>query len=357
MKFEDGIRGRKIKRVAYYLTNLLLPLPDGEKLPGIRSIRKRTGSGQTCVMHALRQLEKEGFIRVIPHQGIFRVVPSRKNEEIRLLHWFDGDLSEIGFHSVLFNTLKEQAAVAGRKITLENVRQRSQDEMADELTGQGISKCIICGSKSPEFTKHLSKHMKVCLELLPRHSNRLVTELRNSPEMVVMQVNYLLKLGYRRIGYLHYGGNDITVYPIQIMRLLDYYRLMAENGLRVDPDWVHHCDEMCENLEAGMERIMSSDPRPEVLIVQSGMEFARLDVWCRKHRIRIGKDLAVFLSDDIRGELFPEVTTITNNPQEIAKTFWKMFQAAERGEKVESAYTKLFIRTGRTVPNRNQPQG
>lgn len=30
-----------------------------------------------------------------------------------------------------------------------------------------------------------------------------------------------------------------------------------------------------------------------------------------------------------------------------------MFQAAERGEKVECAYTKLFIRTGQTVPNRN----
>jgi len=30
-----------------------------------------------------------------------------------------------------------------------------------------------------------------------------------------------------------------------------------------------------------------------------------------------------------------------------------MFQAAERGEKVESAYTKLFIRTGQTVPNLN----
>ena len=42
-----------------------------------------------------------------------------------------------------------------------------------------------------------------------------------------------------------------------------------------------------------------------------------------------------------------------NNPVEIAKTFWRMFQAAERGEKVESAYTELFIRTGQTVPNLN----
>ena len=100
-----------------------------------------------------------------------------------------------------------------------------------------------------------------------------------------------------------------------------------------------------------MERIMSSDPRPEALIVQGSTAYARLDAWCRKHKIRIGKDLAVFQSDDISGELFPEVTTITNNPAEIARTFWRMFQAVERGEKVESTYTKLFIRTGQTVPN------
>ena len=251
----------------------------------------------------------------------------------------------------LFGELKKQAAATGREITFEKVSHRSQEEMAGELCGRSITRCIICGSKSAEFTKYLSERMKVCLELLPRHSDRVVTELRDSPEMTVLQINYLLRLGYRRIGYLHYGGKDITVYPIQIMRLLDYYRLMAENGLRVDPAWVHHCDELSENLDAGLERMMKSDPRPEVLIVPGSKPFARLYAWCRKHRIRLGRDLAVFRCDETSRKICPEVTTITNNPQEIARTFWLMFQAAERGEKVENAYTKLFIRTGQTVPN------
>ena len=59
----------------------------------------------------------------------------------------------------------------------------------------------------------------------------------------------------------------------------------------------------------------------------------------------------MFRCDETSRKIYPEVTTITNNPAEIARTFWQMFQAAERGEKVESAYTKLFIRTGQTVPN------
>ena len=351
MNLKAGIRTRKIRRVEEHLKNLLLPLPDGGKLPGIRSIRKQTGCGQSCVIRALERLEKEGLLRVDPYRGIFRVIPSEKKEEIRLLHWTEDDFSDISFMGNLFRELRKQAAAAGREITLEKVCQRSQEEIAGDLGSHNISRCIICGSKSVEFTSYLSERMKVCLELLPRHSDQVVTELRDSPEMTVMQIDYLLKLGYRRIGYLHYGGNDITVYPIQIMRLLDYYRLMAENGLRVDPDWVYHCDDACENLDAGMERMMNSDPRPEVLIVPGTKTLARVYAWCRKHRIRIGKDLAVFRCDETSRKNYPEVTTITNNPQEIARTFWRMFQAAERGEKVESAYTELFIRTGQTVPN------
>ena len=141
-------------------------------------------------------------------------------------------------------------------------------------------------------------------------------------------------------------------YPVQVHRLMDYYRIMAENGLRVGPDWVFHCPDPFENLESGLERIMASSPKPEVLIVP-GIFLSRLYAFCRRHRIRIGKDLAVFSQDEIDEELSPEPTTITNNPVEIAETFWKMFQAAERGEKVESTYTKLFIRTGQTVPSLN----
>ena len=62
--------------------------------------------------------------------------------------------------------------------------------------------------------------------------------------------------------------------------------------------------------------------------------------------------LAVFCCDEAPERFSPDVTVITNNPKEIAETFWEMFLAAERGEPVESRYTELFIRTGQTVPRR-----
>ena len=349
MKHQIGIRECKVKRVTEYLQNQLLPLPYGGQLPGIRTIMEQTGCGRLTVAHALRNLIREGDIQIRPDRGIFRIKPSEKSDEIRLLHWSLVSVQS-GFVNSLFRTFENQAAEAGRKITFENAGSRSKEDITDELVGQGISRCILCGSQSAEFSRYLDKHMKVCLEIFPRHVESVMPELRNSPDMTVIQLNYLMRLGYRKIGYMHYGGSNTSQYPVQMMRLLDYYRLMAENHLYVNPDWVFHCSDRYENLETGLMRMLDSDPRPEAVILPGGA-LRHFYPLCRKHKIRIGRDLAVFSQDEINGELSPDPTTITNNPVEIAKTFWQMFQAAERGEKVENAYTKLFIRTGQTVPN------
>ena len=84
----------------------------------------------------------------------------------------------------------------------------------------------------------------------------------------------------------------------------------------------------------------------------SRSSWIRCRLRARRHHIRIGKDLAVFSCDDYNEHYTPEPTSITNNPEDIAATFWEMFQTADRGEKVESRYTDLFIRTGMTVPIR-----
>jgi len=354
MKNGSGIRKRKVERVTEYILNALLPLPDGGKLPSIRTIMEKTGAGRLTVDHALDSLRKGGLIRIEPWSGIYRIGEEGQRNEIRLIHFLKRSLETGSFVGSLFRKLQERAKESGRRIVVENAGSRTPEEMVRELTAQDVSCCIVSGSIQPDFALRLKQDIPLCLELLPRHGEAIVPSLRDSPDMTVIQMNYLFKLGYRRIGYLHYGGDDMYHYPIQTHRLMDYYRLMAENGLKIDPDWVFYCSEHYENLPEGMDRILHSDPPPEALITPGGA-LPSLYSWCRKNHIRIGRDLAVFSYDDVNGNLKPQATTVTNNPQEIAETFWEMFQAAERGEKVESRCTKLFIRTGRTVPSRSIP--
>jgi DNA-binding LacI/PurR family transcriptional regulator len=350
MKSKTGIRKLKADRVAEHLRNMLLPLPEGTRLPSVPHLMKKTGAGQIVLCRVLRGLQDDGLIRIDPYRGIFRTAASEQVREIRLLHWTLGELNNSDFVGILFQKLLEQARAANRLITVENAGVRPPGKLAQELADSRITNVIVYGAASPDFARELAGRMKVCLELLPKHEERIVTELRDSPDMTVRQMDYLLKRGYSRIGYLHFCGSDMYQYPVQVHRLMDYYRLMAENGLRVNPDWVFHCSEHYENLDSGMARMMASDPKPEVLIVP-GAALKYLYPYCRKNKIRIGKALALFSQDEINDELSPQPTTITNNPSEIAKTFWQMFQAAERGKKVENAYTKLFICTGLTVPS------
>ena len=355
MKPKIGIRSLKTSHVTEYLMNTVLSLPEGAKLPGIRAIMKATGSGQRVVCRALRELQDKGLIRVEPCRSIRRLEPSAPSGEIRLFHWSICNVDRRSrFLGQVLRTLQEIAGASGRKLTIENAGDRPPGILAEELIEQGIGSVILYGAAQPDFAHELKTRLKLCMELLPRHSGRETVELRDAPDMTVRQLDYLFKRGYRRIGYLHYGGDDMYLYPIQVHRLLDYYRLMAENGLRVDPDWVFHCSDRYENLEGGMDRMMSSNPPPEALIAP-GTALERLYPWCRKHHLRPGRDLAVFSGDDYNEHYTPEPTTITNNPVDIARTFWEMFQAAERGEQVESRYTELFIRTGQTVPSLIRP--
>ena len=352
VKRNEGIRENNVRRATEYLLNQLLPLPCGSRLPGIRTIVERTGLGKRTVCHAIRDLARRGFLQVRPDRGIFRTKPDEKSDEIRLLHWSMGDIEEYPFVRALFGTLTELAAMEGRLLTVENVCRRSWEKIDEELTSHGISRVIIYSAMIPDFAEYLRKRMDVCMELLPRHTEQVAVELRISPELVRIQLSYLFNLGYRRIGYLHYGGGNPCQYPIHTMRLLDYYRIMAEQGILVDPSWVLQCRGRNENLEAGLEKMWDSGSRPEALIAWDGDDLTLISSWCRKRRIRIGKDLAIFCGDDVAQDRFPEVTAITNNPAEIAQTFWRMFLAVERGEKVESCHTELMIRVGQTVPNK-----
>ena len=350
MRRKNWKRNQKENRVTEYLLNTLLPLPHGAKLPGIREIVESTGVGRVIVSRVLWKLRDEGLIRIEARSGIRRVESAQHPEEIRLLHW-QNLAASLSFVRRVFRRLTACAETAGSKIVMEKVGSRQRHEVIDELIAQGISRCIVYGAQSPEWAIDLKQRMQLCLELLPKHPMHITTELRDSPDMTAMQMDYLLRRGYRRIGYLHCYGSDPYLYPLQTLRVMDYYRIMAENGLRVAPAWVFRYAENYDDFSTGMTQIMNAEPPPEALILQ-GSCLDRVYNFCREHKIRIGEDLALFCCDDINENLEPEPTTITNNPEAIAETCWEMLEAVLRGEPVESRTTELMIRVGQTVHGR-----
>ena len=126
--------------------------------------------------------------------------------------------------------------------------------------------------------------------------------------------------------------------------------MMAEKGYKVNPNWVFNIDDNCENIEEGINQILNANPKCEAIIVPSEI-FNQLYSYCKKHKIKIGKELAVFANEDTLSMQHPEVTVITNNPENIAEQFWQMFLDLEKGKGISSSNTQLFIRVGQTVPS------
>ena len=148
MTQKAGINLRNTSRVNQYLMKLLLPLPGGARLPGIRTIMEQTGTGQIIVSRVLRKLEKDGFIRIEPYRGIFRNKPSENHHEIRLLNFFKNiNLNDrTTFFSILYGNLIERAKADGWEVTMENVSGRQPVELVDELVSVGISRCFVVGA-------------------------------------------------------------------------------------------------------------------------------------------------------------------------------------------------------------------
>ena len=101
MKPKTGIRKQKAGRVEEHLRNMLLPLPEGTRLPGIRELMKTTGAGQIVVCSVLQNLQEDGLIRIDPRQGIFRTAASEQFKEIRLLHWSLNEWQSSDFIGIL----------------------------------------------------------------------------------------------------------------------------------------------------------------------------------------------------------------------------------------------------------------
>jgi len=215
------------------------------------------------------------------------------------------------------------------------------------MTANAVEKCFLYGAPYCELAEFVRTRVPVCVELLPHHTVKLGPEVRDSPEMTQIQLDYMMALGHRKIGYVHQLIPDLARCPVQYHRLFDYYRIMAERGCRIEPEWVFSDYHEYPVFNKSMYRAMHCARPPSALIVPGGrIEFAYH--YLNGSGIAIGDEFAVMGCDDIASELQPRATTVTNYPAEIARQAWAVMEAAVDG-KIMQLLTELKIITGESV--------
>ena len=335
----------KRRVAADYLENVLANLSPGGKLPGIRAMIEQSGVGRTLLEAELSRLEQNGVIELRFRQGRYKTFRS-SNKQVLYLHEVLYPAKSPGFNDVLFETIRSIAQERGLEMQLISIANMDEAELLALLKKSPADMVFLGGPRETSRAAFIRKHVRYCVEMFPRHAVTLGAELRNAPA-TPLQMEYLFQKQYTKIAYIHQVENWNNT-PTQLMRLLDYYRIMSEKHLPVYPEWVFQYTYEWNNFNRNMYKMMNSRHLPEVVIAP-GSCLKHLYEYCANNGITIGSELAIMGCDDQMSELSPRPTSITNYPTEMARQMWSimdsLLQGVERHE-----LTNLKIITGETVP-------
>lgn len=335
-----------------FLEEVLFSLPDHAKLPGLRKLIAASHIGRNRLERILKEFEMRNLIEVRNRSGRYRL-PSNTPIPIVFIHSLPATPPESGhdFIGGIIRTLHECAQKNRQPFSTLKISDMQPDNLAALLQSKNIRQAFIFGSESPAVTDLIRTYIPFSVSLLPRHPVQIGSELRDSAIMTEIQLQYLFSRNYRRIGFIHNVEKDWSKSPVQLNRLLNYYRIMAENGIKTEPEWVFYGGYDYEHFNRAMYRLMRCGNLPDAIIAP-GSSIRNFYTFCRGNGIQIGKDLAVIGCDNTADDLQPQVTCVTNTPREIGRQAWDIMQKTLQGKNI-CEVTNLRIITGQTVPNRN----
>lgn len=342
---------RKNQHINTYnaILELLNTLPDNGKLPGIRDLCLALGVKRDILSGELARLRSEGLIYTLPRRGNFK----RKVRRSRQTVWLLGDgprLPQTGndFVSVLLQTIDNEAANCGWKLKFAQLDWAHLRQLPDFFRQNKIKNLFIWSSRFDLAAHIIRSCCSNVVEVLPRRSISGGFAVIDSPKLSRIQLEYLFKLGHRRIGYIHNVVEPYDHSPAQFQRLFEYYRLMAEAGLKVAPEWVFsgYCT---DEVFANRLRAMMNSNGGVTAVIAAGSFLKKLYQTARDQLFAPGEDLSIIGCDELPRESEINFTSVTNSPVEIGKLAWQLMQEAQAGAPPRIVESPLQIHIGNTV--------
>ncbi len=342
MKNTLSIRRQQLHDRLEELLNSTLP---GKRLPGMRALSEIVGARRTMLESELAALADRGSIRIEPRRGIFK---ARRPEKPAVWLFYEGAFLNTGsgFGFELLDELRGLAAAAGRRLATVQSTPERLPRWPEFFRAHHIEEAFLHGFSHEWFRQLAARACPRTVEILPRHTARRGFAVVDSPEMSVIQLDYLLKLQYRAIGYIHNAEQPREYSIVQHERLHSFYKVMAEHGLPVRREWVFSGYCAPKIFANRVDRMLNT--KVEAVIV-AGAFIPELYRVLRDRLCEPGRDLGIFSCDEIATPPDPEPAAVTNSPREIARTAWRLLEAARRGEPPCIEYSKLRIIIGNSL--------
>jgi DNA-binding LacI/PurR family transcriptional regulator len=359
-KFVVPSQHRKNIDLRKYIQKQLVALQASQPLPSVREIMRDCNVSQARVDLVLDDLQRQGLIERIPRRGIFKRGGNESSRFVPIIDVIycgvtcDIQSHQMGFHPEMIDALARQVSRRHQGIRVHQFPIGSSSrEFAALFSKPDLQACIMVGLENLEVIKTAQEHQLAWVSLFPQ---TLIpadqTILINAEEVVRKQLEHLWQLGHQRIAYLHVVDEKVYHRDL-VFRREAFYKLMAERGLQVRPNWVVYGDYFEEPFRNNFARLFETGPYPTAVIL-ADHHLAWAYRVLKEKGLRVGKDISVVGTDDlaIAAGIDPPATTLRVSRVKAAEMALAMLDrilVGQSGIGVEYLPVELIIR-GSTVP-------
>ena len=354
------IRKKNHLKAKRYLSKLVRHLDVGAPLPSIRSMVSESGTGRRIIENSLQTMQEQGYLESKKRSGIYKTkeIPRKYNRLVVDIIC----CSEAGYldsPNNFFATLRDKLCFEATSndclIRMHQVKENEPLNSYEKLiVDKDIHFAFLLAPHTSEIEKIFANYHVDTLTVLPRYQNPFGYAIIDSPDMVDIQMNHLFNLGHKDIAFIgDFQPEHASL--VHLSRTMNYYRIMAENGYKVYPQWVVHNSYDTEYLNEKISLMFSETPKPTAVIC-CDMALPALYRFLVEHKINIGKDISVISCDNLEHlRLFPEPTTVINSRRVIAEMAWKMFEGIISNQKVQKIqYPPLSLKIRKSTKRNRQ---
>lgn len=347
-----GIRFRHREYAMEFIRSCMIRSAQNEPLPSLRRMMVMSSLGRIVLQNAIKELIAAGALISVPRRGYFRVAQNMIHEPAEQIIDIIA-CAESGYMNIMTFTNRNISALfqhgtdSGYRVRLHRMGVNNLVSDYQKLVKHfKIHHAFLVMSPSHELTESILEMGVSCVVVYPRYYRVNTWAVCDSPRMIKIQMEHLLSQNHRRIAFMHELHNDYYSYS-HAFRREEYYRIMAENGLRVYPHWVSSSYGTYNDLSARLDKMFKTNPAPSAIICGE-FRLPELYNYFRTRTILIGRDVSVISEGECR-DLRPRPVRVNNSPADAADMAWNLMIRAMRGEKYLVMTTDLSLQEGNSV--------
>ena len=352
-------RGAQRTMTRKLLERQLHVLKPGDPLPPIRTLMKTCNTSRARLGVVLDEFQSNGLVDRIPRQGIFKTASNAKSSLIQFVELIGcGVVTDALKQGTFQAELVEAFAIAvGQRHQGLRHHQISVEEPIsryESLAGRSdVRACVLLGLHTREVAKIFDAHCVPYVSLFPQTSADHPRCIADSPHMVELQLNHLWELGHRRIAMLD-PVEPVAPLWVHFSRRESYYRLMAQKGFRIEPNWMVYGGHNDATVMKAFTEMFSKEPYPTAVIV-GDTQLPGAYRYVEGRGLRVGKDVSIISTDDLAfaASMHPPVTSVRNSRKNAARMALKLLDKVINGEEIEPVHEvnlELMVRESTGPP-------